>query len=204
MKPLFLVLMVIFSFQSCGKKENKSNSGEIVVSNNPPVNNTEQKDCELHDIGETIPSTCTTIKFNDTYLSKVEQLNDKIILIASRKNSGTTASRRFDTLATLETAVDINIPKIISAVGNPSSKKRLYIRFNNSIDCNWFSKSNSKYEKPRCFINAERDDNNKTGFVGGTEVSNTSISSVVKIEMSIYESSGNDAVTIATAEFTFQ
>lgn len=203
MKNFTLMALIICALISCGRNddfiESPSKKGVTVGSavNTSPT-------CTFLDVGDDVEMTCsgTVILIPGERLSSAVVTSDKVTLKSSRKNDGADGDKNYDLVATLDSALTLELPNEVSATGNAGSDMKLYLKLNNDIDCAWTSDGSGKYIDPHCFTGATRDSSEATGFIGGTEETDLILEDVLDIEMSIADSDGNGVITTASAILT--
>lgn len=163
------------------------------------------EECEITSLDSPPDVECEQSRMvysGDIIADSVEEA-DAFVMTASKKNGGTNGSVFFRSHLFAEEPHSVSLPNKIPAEGKAGNGGKLYILFNNSVDCAWFAHGNKEYRDPRCFINATRDGGSRSGFTGGTEISNESIDDVFEIHMEINGASGNGVLTTAIATFPF-
>lgn len=128
-------------------------------------------------------------------------LDDRLIMVASFKSPETPEQdhHHFDSIYETPEKYHLELPQVIQASGAPGTDQKLYILFNDEIDCMWVSHADEDYKDPVCFENAERDPSTSRGFLEGQELELTSIEAVEKIEMHINSAEGDNVLTTASA-----
>lgn len=206
MKPIFAIFLVLALLSSCGERqrrvlEDKSLNNELVDGLLP--NPVAENDCQLSPFGEDHILECDylTLLVEGNILSKIHETDQELVMIASKKNGGTGGSQWVDAVYELETAALLALPTSIPAVGNAGNGQKLYIKFNDSIDCVWFSEAQSSYKNYQCYRAGIRDASKPSGFSEGELLSLNEIEEVEKIEMHVNGASGSGVITTATAVF---
>ncbi len=203
MKNFTLMAFIICALISCGRNDDlidppakKGVTVESAVNTSPA--------CTFLDVGDDVEMTCdeTVILIPGERLSSSVIASDKVTLKSSRKNDGADGDKNYDLVATLDSALTLELPSEVSATGNAGSNMKLYLKLNNDIDCAWTSDGSGKYIDPHCFTDATRDSTTASGFIGGTEEADLIIENVLDIEMTLDNSDGNGVITTASAILT--
>lgn len=126
-------------------------------------------------------------------------LDDRLIMVASKKNGGEEGSVFFDSEYEAPEKYHLELPQIIQASGSPGNGQKLYILFNSTIDCMWASHADEDYRDPACYQNAERAPGTVEGFEGGEKLEITDLEEVEKIEMHVNGAEGDGVLTTASA-----
>lgn len=142
---------------------------------------------------------------SDQQLEIIQQnpydLEDRLIIVASKKNGGEGGSVFFDSEYETPEKYHLELPDIIQASGSPGNGQKLYILFNSTIDCMWSSHADEDYRDPVCYQSAERTPATPEGFEGGEKKEITDIEEVEKIEMHVNGAQGDGVLTTASAIF---
>jgi hypothetical protein len=204
------ILGLALILMSCGKEEQQTNpisstditpTGEsLPAEENQPVDEIVLQDCVIDSWD--IPLTpCASIRKNGTLLSRNHLTDTAFEFTASKKNGGAGGTRWFDAKLEWNIAKNFLLPTEIFATGNAGNGQKLYIKFNDSLDCVWYSHAGIKYRNPRCFLGASRAPGNSVGFSGGSEVASSHALGVKKIWVSVNGASGNGVVTTVNSNF---
>jgi len=199
-----LFCMTLFITFGCGKNaetETRAGNGE---TQQPGSGNSETEiDCTLATLDDYAPGNCRSVSVGESLIAGVLNSSaNEWTFVASRRSGGPTGTKWFNSEIKFEAALNLSLPMEITAEGGKAGNgHKLYIRFNDTLDCAWYSHANVRYRNPRCFINAERTPGTSTGFTGGSELIGASVSGVVKVHMSVNGSSGSNALTRALAIF---
>jgi hypothetical protein len=142
---------------------------------------------------------------NEELIESVKQnpydLDDRLIMIASKKNGGQDGSLFFDSEYETPQKYHLELPDKIQASGSPGNGQKIYILFNEVTDCMWTSETDEDYRNRVCYQNAERAPATSEGFAGGQEIELTDIESVEKVEMHVNGAQGDGILTTASAIF---
>jgi hypothetical protein len=141
-----------------------------------------------------------------TALNEFSQNSSGFVIRASKRNGGTGGSLYFDKSQTLETPKTVVFPNTLQALSysQVGSGEKLYILFNNLVDCVWFSHSSSKsYKNPICKTGATRDPASPDGLIGGMSVPFAFVNPVSSVQMRVAGSSGSNIITTVDAAFDF-
>lgn len=204
---LFLVGFILL-FTSCGKTQEElkklaeDNNGTN-ETNAPGTEISLEKICEITSFSDSTEN-CTKIIYQGSVLMESKIENSTLTLVASKKNGGAGGSAWFNIAKESSTAVQLQLPNIIPATGNAGNGQKLYVLFNKTVDCAWYSSASTRYQNFRCFQGATRNSGKSSGFVGGTELFINSVSNVTLIEMSLNGANGSGVITTATAQFLIQ
>lgn len=141
-----------------------------------------------------------------TALNDFSQNSSGFVIRASKRNGGAGGSLYFDKSQTLETPKTIVFPNVLQALSysQVGNGEKLYILFNNLVDCVWFSHSGSKsYKNPVCKTGATRDPASPDGLIGGMSVPFAFVNPVSSVQMRVSGSSGSNLITTVDAAFDF-
>lgn len=127
----------------------------------------------------------------------------EITMTAAKRNGGEGGSKWFDAALNLDTPVDLNLADDANIVtGDGGNGQKLYILFNDTIDCAYFSNSVSQtYENRYCVIGGTRNPSVPDGFDFGAQYTGGTIDDVTSIEMTVAGSDGDGVVTIVEVVF---
>jgi len=205
-KLISIVLLSSLFLVGCGKRETIIEREVAVTTPGetlPQEPTAPTSSCALSTLGDQAVLTCDdlVVLLDGNILANTEVSETEIKMIASKRNGGTGGSKFFDAVLTLDEAKDLILPLSIPAIGNAGNGQKLYVKFNEQIDCAWFSHAGNQYRNPRCFEEATRDGGSTSGFNGGTEVFLTAINDVTILEMQVNGASGSGVITTATASF---
>lgn len=206
MKPILAVILALTLLSSCGERqrrllEDKPLNNELVDGLLP--NPSAENNCQLSPFGDDHILECDylTLLVEGNVLSKIHETEQELVVIASKKNGGTGGSQWVDTSYELESATLLALPASIPASGDAGNGQKLYIKFNDSIDCVWFSVAQNSYENYQCYRGGIRDASTPSGFSEGELLSLNEVEEVEKIEMHVNGASGSGIITTATAVF---
>lgn len=193
---------------ACGDAENSNGNatGGGDGSEAPVDEITLPTECTVEDINDAFDTNCETARVTfggDVIVDSIED-NNEITMIASKKNGGSGGSKWFSARITLSGPLTILLPTQIPAAGKAGNGQKLYVNFNDTVDCAWYSHANNKYRNPRCFTGAARNGGTSSGFSGGTEVANDRVESVTEMHMQVAGASGSGILTTATGTFEIE
>lgn len=161
-------------------------------------------ECTILTLLDPVDTACTRVVIGSTVLANRQDSATTLTLTASKKNGGSGGTKWFDSRATVSPATDFALPLSIPAQGNAGNGQKLYMRFNDTLDCAWYSFAANQYRNPRCFIGATRNGGASSGFSGGTEVNATKALAVTSVKMTVNGSSGGGVLTTAVAVLSRQ
>jgi len=187
-------ILSLFLF-SCGRSQE-----ELAKLEDPTGGNNSNLVCDLTNLSDST-ANCAKVTYQNQVLAETKVSQASLTMVASKKNGGAGGSFWYNSAISSTTPVNLQLPASIDASGNAGNGQKLYILFNNSIDCAWFSNASVRYNNFRCFQGATRNAGNAAGFTGGTELFLGSISNVTKAQMTVSGSSGSGVITTATAIF---
>lgn len=201
-----LIFTALMLFSACGKRETIA---EKIVEKSIENNTTQApfeapivETCKLEPIGLGYTLTCAshTILVNGTTLSNIEINQDELILTASQivsdSGSGEEETQWFDAVVEFETEKNLLLPEVISASKTLSANQKVYIQFNENLECVWFSNEDIEYHQYRCFENATRALDSEEGFIDGNEVFITVVEEITQVKMHI---TGSEELDISTS-----
>jgi hypothetical protein len=203
-----LILLCCLLIIGCGKRETIIEREVALDAPSTPLPQQPETTslCALSALGTEAVLTCNDliVLLDGNILANTEINSTQIIMVASKRNGGTGGSKFYDANLTLDEAKDLALPNTIPAVGNAGNGQKLYIKFNDEIDCAWFSHAQSEYRNPRCFEGASRNGGSPSGFSDGDELFLTTINDFTTLEMQVNGASGNGVMTTATATFEIE
>lgn len=206
MKATVYLFATLLLLTSCGERtrrivENQNTDSERVEGLLP--NPSAENHCTLEPFGNDNILKCEylTLLIEGNVLGKAHQTDLELVLVASKKNGGTGGSQWVDTTYELDQPSLLALPSSIPAVGNAGNGQKLYIKFNDSIDCVWFSHAQTSYQDHKCYRNAVRAPSLASGFSEGEELTINEIEDVEKVEMHVNGAQGDGVITTASAVF---
>jgi|GEM_PF-6139596 len=179
---------------SCGKSQEELAKLDTTEGSNSNLV------CDITNLADST-ANCAKITYQNQVLAETVVNQSNLTMVASKKNGGAGGSFWYNGTFSSTNPVNLQLPTSINASGNAGNGQKLYILFNDSIDCAWFSNALVRYNNFRCFQGATRNAGTSAGFTGGTEVFLGSISNVTKAQMTVSGASGSGVITTATAIF---
>lgn len=204
MRHIFALTIILLISISCGERQIKLlDQGTIdrVPLSDAHSTPLAENDCTLKTFGEDHILECKnlTVLIEGNILSRVQDNEDELIMVASKRNNDGGEDQWVDTEYELEAPTTLLLPQNIPATGETGSDHKIYIRFNDNIDCVWISNAQSDYTNYQCYQSALRAPELSSGFSEGEPIELTEIENVSKVQMHLNGAQDNELITTATA-----